>query len=101
MGRSLIPAFFALAAITYALPGHAADASRIQHACAVDMGLNTSEAPYQVCVASLQQDVAALQGDLTIQAERQACMARGLQPGTSDFALCLVRASNPAAAAVR
>lgn len=91
MKGSLIPVLFAAAAIFYAMPSHAADESRIARACAVDMGLNPSEVPYAACVDSLRQEVAAQTSTPDFASGRRACAAEGLQPGTSDFSLCVVR----------
>jgi hypothetical protein len=73
-------------------PTRVADAHR---ACAQTMGLNPADTDYQMCVGSLLQTLASLDQASLVQRDRQACMQRGLQPGTRDFATCVVDAETP------
>jgi hypothetical protein len=65
-------------------------------ACGQTMGLNPANADYDMCVRSLLQTVASLDQASLVQRDRMACADRGLQPGTRDFALCVVDAETPA-----
>ena len=48
-----------------------------RHACAVVLGLDPSDRRYDTCIRSL---------------DRRACSDKGLEPGTSAFAVCVVNA---------
>ena len=67
----------------------------VDHACAVTMGLNPSEAEYSLCTRRLLETVAGLERPQRVARERAACLARGLQVGTPDFALCVVAQNQP------
>ena len=71
--------------------------AQAREACATTMGLNPANIDYDMCVASLQQTIAGLDQAALVERDRRACMARGLQPNTSDFALCVVDAGHVAA----
>jgi hypothetical protein len=49
-----------------------------------------------MCVTSLLQTMAGLDQAALVERDRQACMRRGLQPNTSEFALCVVDAAQVA-----
>jgi hypothetical protein len=66
--------------------------AQARQACAVTMGLNPANADYDMCVGSLLQTIAGLDQAALVQRDRNACMQRGLQPNTPDFALCVVDA---------
>ncbi len=65
------------------------------HACADTMGLNPSEAEYAMCTRELLRTVRQLDRPRLVAQDRAACAARGLQPGTTDFALCVVAENQP------
>jgi len=64
--------------------------AQVHHVCTDVMGLNASEYAYQLCTMSLKQTLASVDEAQRIDRDRAACAARGLQPGTRDFALCVV-----------
>jgi hypothetical protein len=74
-------------------PGRVAE---VHQACAQTMGLNPANADYDMCVTSLLQTVASLDQAALVDRDRRACMQRGLQPNTREFALCVVDAENVA-----
>jgi hypothetical protein len=59
------------------------------------MHLSAADTDYDMCVRSLLQTLAGIDQANLVQRDRQVCMQRGLQPGTSDFALCVVDAETP------
>lgn len=61
-----------------------------RQACAKTMGLNPADADFDMCVASLQQTMASLDQAALVERDRRACMAKGLQPNTREFALCVI-----------
>jgi hypothetical protein len=71
--------------------------AQAREACATSMGLSPANIDYDLCVASLQQTVASLDQAALVQRDRRACMAKGLTPDTSEFALCVVDAGHVAA----
>jgi hypothetical protein len=71
--------------------------AQAREACATSMGLSPANVDYDLCVASLQQTVASLDQGALVERDRRACMAKGLQPNTSEFALCVVDAGRVAA----
>jgi hypothetical protein len=60
------------------------------------MGLNPANADYDMCVASLLQTMAGMDQSALVERDRNACMQRGLQPNTREFALCVVDAEQVA-----
>jgi hypothetical protein len=74
-------------------PGRMAEA---RQACAHTMGLNPANADYDMCVASLLQTVAGMDQATLVERDRRACMQRGFQPNTREFALCVVDAEQVA-----
>ena len=74
-------------------PARAAQAHR---ACATTMGLNPANADYDMCVTSLLQTMAGMDQAALVERDRRACMQRGLEPNTRDFALCVVDAEQVA-----
>jgi hypothetical protein len=68
-------------------PGRTAEA---RQACNKTMGLNPANAEFDMCVASLQQTMASLDQAALVERDRRACMAKGLQPDTREFALCVI-----------
>jgi hypothetical protein len=70
----------------------AEDPTRISHACGVVLGLDPSDLPYEDCVRSLEKTLSRLkQSELTASSRRQ-CAQKGLDPGTSAFDTCVVKA---------
>ncbi len=69
--------------------------AEVSHACTDAMGLNPSEAEYGMCARRLQRTVAGLERERLVAEDRAACAARGLQPGTPDFAVCVVAQNQP------
>jgi uncharacterized lipoprotein YajG len=65
-------------------------------ACANTMGLNPANTDYDMCVTSLLQTIAGMDQASLVQRDRRACMQRGLQPNTREFALCVVDAERVA-----
>ena len=68
--------------------------AQAREACATTMGLNPANVDYDLCVASLQQTIAGLDQAALVERDRRACMAKGLEPNTSAFALCVVDAGH-------
>ena len=62
-----------------------------QHACSVVLGLDPSERPYDICIRSLSKSVSEAEQIGQIKSARRVCAAKGLNPGTSAFATCVVR----------
>jgi hypothetical protein len=69
--------------------------AEVQHACATTMQLDPSEELFEGCAASLTQTLAAMDQTQLVERDRRACMQRGFQPGTREFALCVVDAQQP------
>ena len=69
-------------------------AERIQHACRDIMGLTPGETLYENCLLSLRQTMAAVDQAAEVQQAREACFAQGTQPGTPEFAHCVVKSSS-------
>jgi len=70
--------------------------AQAREACGTTMGLNPANIDYDLCVASLQQTMAGLDQATLVERDRRACMARGLEPNTREFALCVVDAGHTA-----
>ena len=68
--------------------------AQAREACATTMGLNPANVDYDLCVASLQQTMAGLDQAALVERDRRACMAKGLEPNTREFALCVVDAGH-------
>ncbi len=66
-----------------------------QHACGHTMGLNAADTDYDMCVRSLLMTLSGLDQAKLVERDRQVCMQRGLKPGSSDFAVCVVDAETP------
>lgn len=64
---------------------------RVQHACAVVLGLDPSEAPYQDCAATLARVAPGADPPMPIvrQKARSACADIGLDPGSIAFGQCV------------
>src|SRR5437667_12821412 len=75
---------------------HAADdAGRItqeRHACAAILGLDPSERPYDACIRSLDRTASYFERSGLTASNRSLCDQKGLNPGTSAFAICVVEA---------
>jgi hypothetical protein len=72
---------------------HAAeDTTRISHACVVVLGLDPSDLPYQDCVRSLERTLSRLKRSELDASNRSQCAQKGLDPGTSAFDTCVVKA---------
>ena len=69
--------------------------AEVRHACADTMQLDPTEAFFEDCSISLMQTLAAMDQAQLVERDRRACMQRGLQPGTREFALCVVDAEQP------
>jgi hypothetical protein len=63
-----------------------------QHACAVTVGLDPSGRSYDTCIRSLDRSLSEWDQARLIVSDQSACSQKGLQPGTSAFALCVVDA---------
>ena len=63
-----------------------------RHACAVVLGLDPSDRRYDTCIRSLDQSLAEWAQAQVVQTDRRACSDKGLEPGTSAFAVCVVNA---------
>ncbi len=74
-------------------PERKAEAGQI---CQTTMGLSPSNTDYDMCQRSLLQTMAGLDQASLVERDRHACMQRGLQPNTREFALCVVDAEHPA-----
>ena len=70
----------------------AEDSTRISHACGVVLGLDPSELPYQDCVRSLDRTLSRLKRSELDASNRSQCAQKGLDPGTSAFDICIVKA---------
>jgi hypothetical protein len=73
----------------------AEDSSRIAregHVCAVVLGLNPLDRRYDTCIRSLDRSLAEWDQAQVVQTDRRACSDKGLEPGTSAFAVCVVNA---------
>jgi hypothetical protein len=62
------------------------------HACAVVLGLDPSELPYDTCMKSLDRSLSESDQSQLVESNRSACAQDGLDPGTSAFAVCVVKA---------
>ncbi len=75
---------------------HAAeDSARImpeRHACAAILGLDPSERPYDACIRSLDRTAYYFERSRLTARNRSLCDQKGLNPGTSAFAICAVEA---------
>lgn len=63
-----------------------------RHACAVVLGLSPSDRRYDTCIRSLDRSLAEWDQAQVVQTDRRACSDKGLEPGTSAFAVCVVNA---------
>jgi hypothetical protein len=70
--------------------------AQARQACATTMGLNPANTDFDLCVSSLLQTMAGMDQAALVERDRQACMQRGLQPNTREFALCVVDAAQVA-----
>ena len=74
----------------------AEDAPRLaqeQHACAVVLRLDPSGRPYDACLRSLDRSLSVWDYERSIATDRRTCDRDGFQPGTSAFAVCVVKAA--------
>jgi hypothetical protein len=69
--------------------------AQVHQTCAHTMGLNPANADYDMCVTSLLQTLSGMDQASLVERDRQACRQRGLQPGSRDFAVCVVDAETP------
>ena len=60
------------------------------HACSVVLGLDPSDREYDTCIRSLDRSLAEWDQLQMVQASRRECSEKGLAPGTSAFAVCVV-----------
>ena len=70
--------------------------AQARQACATTMGLNPANSDFDMCVASLQQTMAGLDQAALVERDRRVRVAKGLQPDTREFALCVVDAEQVA-----
>ena len=85
----------ALLASTHTFVRAAEKSTRIageHHACAVVLGLDPSGDSYDTCIRSLERSLSEWDQARLVQTDRTACAEKGLQPGTSAFAMCVVNA---------
>lgn len=88
-----------VSARAFADPSGTAPAAKAHHACAVVLGLDPSQAPYQDCIASLSRNLpkpeppvlASVERvpDTTLAKARLACADAGLEPGSVGFTSCV------------
>ena len=63
-----------------------------QHACAIVLGLDPSGRSYDTCIRSLDRSLSGWDQARLVVSDQSACSQKGLLPGTSAFALCVVDA---------
>jgi hypothetical protein len=70
--------------------------------CSGIVGVHPGDGRFNGCVASLAASLQSARQEHTIIQARSMCFARGLKPGSSDLALCLLQAAkeSPVSAAV-
>jgi hypothetical protein len=78
-------------------PAVAASDDPVAQVCAQVVGLSPGEKHYAACVASLTHSLQGRRRGEGLEAARQACLARGYQPGSPALAECEL-ATPPAAA---
>jgi hypothetical protein len=66
--------------------------AREQHACAVVLGLDPSGARYDTCMRVLDRNLSEWDYARLVSTDRDTCARGDLQPGTSAFAVCVVKA---------
>lgn len=66
--------------------------SQEHHACAVVLGLDPSDRQYDTCIRSLDRSLTEWDQAQAVQTNRRVCTEKGLEPGTGDFAVCVVKA---------
>lgn len=71
--------------------------ARVEHACAVIMGLHRPGNPYDTCVRGLERNLSELDRAQMAASGRTACLSHGYQPGTPVFATCEVSAEEAVA----
>jgi hypothetical protein len=91
----MVTTFLAVALLVSAHgAAHAGESSRgiaeTRHACTVDMGLDSWGRDYDTCVSSLEKSLARVDRAQRVESERSACAAKGLDPDTPAFAVCVV-----------
>ena len=59
---------------------------------AVVLGLDPSDRRYDTCIRSLDRSLAEWGQSQVVRTDRRACGDKGLEPGTSVFAVCVVNA---------
>jgi hypothetical protein len=64
--------------------------AQVHQVCRSTMGYQPIDVEYRACVDSLMGSLAKVDHADAIEHGRQLCTARGLHPGTPDFALCVV-----------
>ena len=62
------------------------------HACTVVLGLSPSDRRYDTCIRSLDRSLAEWGQAQVVRTDLRACGDKGLEPGTSAFAVCVVNA---------
>jgi hypothetical protein len=63
-----------------------------RHACAVVLGLSPSDRRYDTCIRGLDRSLAEWGQAQVVRTDRRARGDKGLEPGTSAFAVCVVDA---------
>jgi hypothetical protein len=97
MSRLFILAAISLLTTACAVRGQASEPpnparlAQERHACADIMGYAPANADYAACVASLNDTLTDLDQAHAVQGDRSACLKQGLQPGTADFDVCVVK----------
>ena len=81
--------------------GNSSRMAREHHACAVVMGLHQPGDLMTHAIRSLNKSLAELDQGRLVRSDRIACAQRGLRPGTSGFAVCVVNAEQAAMGARR
>jgi hypothetical protein len=70
-------------------PGDLSRTVRMQHACAVVMGLPQPGALYDTCIRILSDTLFELDRAQLVSTEQNACARLGFRPGTPSFAACV------------
>jgi hypothetical protein len=69
--------------------------AEVEQVCGHTMRLSAADTDYDMCVRSLLMTLSGMDQAKLVQRDRQVCMQRGLKPGSSDFAVCVVDAETP------
>ena len=62
--------------------------------CTKVIGVHPGEEHYNSCVSSLADSIQSSSREHAVTQARSQCFAQGLEPGSADLALCLLKATN-------